>query len=100
MGFPIRKSTDIMSADDSPLLIAVYRVLLRLLAPRHPPRALMILFSGLLCCQSSVWFRSSETTHTNCTSQSGLSHESLTAFDNCNGVIKLTIYVKYDGSPE
>ena len=41
-----------MSADDSPLLIAVYRVLLRLLAPRHPPRALKILFSGLLCCQS------------------------------------------------
>ena len=54
MGFPIRKSTDIMSADDSPVLIAVFRVLLRLLAPRHPPCALSNLISGLLCCQSGI----------------------------------------------
>ena len=39
-GFPIRISPDIMSAHDSPGLFAVYRVLHRLLAPRHPPYAL------------------------------------------------------------
>lgn len=40
MGFPIRKSSDIASAHDSPRLIAVYHVLLRHLMPRHPPCAL------------------------------------------------------------
>ena len=39
-GFPIRISPDIMSAHDSPGLFAVYHVLHRLLAPRHPPYAL------------------------------------------------------------
>ena len=40
-GFPIRTSPDIAPAHDSPGLFAVYRVLLRLLAPRHPPYALI-----------------------------------------------------------
>jgi hypothetical protein len=40
VGFPIRTPPDITSAHDSPRFIAVYRVLLRLLAPRHPPYAL------------------------------------------------------------
>ena len=40
VGFPIRKSPTIASAHDSSRLIAVYRVLLRRLSPRHPPYAL------------------------------------------------------------
>jgi hypothetical protein len=44
-GFPIRTSPDITSAHDSPRLIAVYHVLHRLLAPRHPPYALSSLKS-------------------------------------------------------
>ena len=39
-GCPIRKSMDIASAYDSPWLIAVNRVLLRLPVPRHSPCAL------------------------------------------------------------
>jgi hypothetical protein len=39
-GFPIRRPLDIASAHDSPGIFAVYRVLLRLLAPRHSPYAL------------------------------------------------------------
>ena len=39
-GFPIRTSPDITPAHGSPRLIAVYHVLHRLLAPRHPPCAL------------------------------------------------------------
>ena len=40
-GFPIRKSADIMLIYSSPQLIAVNRVLLRLLMPRHSPYALL-----------------------------------------------------------
>ena len=36
-GFPIRKSLDQSSFDSSPGLIAAYRVLHRLITPRHPP---------------------------------------------------------------
>jgi hypothetical protein len=39
-GCPIRKSTDITLVCSSPLLIAAYHVLHRLLDPRHPPCAL------------------------------------------------------------
>ena len=39
-GFPIRKSPDQSLFNDSPKLIAVYRVLHRLSLPRHPPYAL------------------------------------------------------------
>ena len=39
-GFPIRKSPDQSLFSGSPKLIAAYRVLLRLSAPRHPPFAL------------------------------------------------------------
>lgn len=42
-GCPIRKSPGQSLFDGSPRLIAAYRVLLRLLAPRHPPIALNIL---------------------------------------------------------
>ena len=51
-GFPHSDISGSKSARDSPELFAACHVLLRLLAPRHPPRALKILFSGLLCCQS------------------------------------------------
>ena len=44
-GFPIRKSMDIMPVCGSPWLIAAYHVLHRLLAPRHPPCALISLIS-------------------------------------------------------
>ena len=40
-GFPIRKSADITLIYNSPQLIAVNRVLLRLLMPRHSPYALV-----------------------------------------------------------
>ena len=39
-GFPIQKSSGHSSFDNSPKLIAVYYVFLRLSAPRHPPCAL------------------------------------------------------------
>jgi hypothetical protein len=43
VGFPIRKSAGQRSFSTSPRLIAAVHVLPRLLAPRHPPRALRIL---------------------------------------------------------
>jgi hypothetical protein len=42
-GFPIRRSTGQRLFSASPWLIAAVHVLLRLLVPRHPPRALNIL---------------------------------------------------------
>src|SRR5205814_6363321 len=43
VGFPIRKSRDQRAVSTSPGLIAAAHVLLRLLAPRHPPCALSLL---------------------------------------------------------
>src|SRR4051794_21796811 len=43
MGFPIRKSRGQRLVSTSPELIAAAHVLLRLLAPRHPPYALILL---------------------------------------------------------
>ena len=43
VGFPIRKSRDRRLVSTSPGLIAAAHVLLRLLAPRHPPCALSLL---------------------------------------------------------
>ena len=40
MGWPIRRSRDVMLVCSSPWLIAAYHVLLRLSDPRHPPCAL------------------------------------------------------------
>ena len=58
-GFPIRKSPDQSLFDGSPKHIAVFHVLHRLLAPRHPPDALTylqltplrVLFLTLFNCQ-------------------------------------------------
>ena len=44
-GFPIQKSSDHSSFDNSPKLFAVYYVFHRLSAPRHPPCALYSLIS-------------------------------------------------------
>ena len=44
VGFPIRKSLDQSLFSDSPGLIAAVHVLHRLLMPRHPPCALILLF--------------------------------------------------------
>jgi hypothetical protein len=43
VGFPIRKSPDQRMVSSFPGLIAAAHVLLRLLAPRHPPCALVLL---------------------------------------------------------
>src|SRR5438477_9504330 len=43
VGFPIRKSRDQRLVSTSSGLIAAAHVLHRLLAPRHPPRALILL---------------------------------------------------------
>jgi hypothetical protein len=43
VGFPIRKSPDQRSFSSSPRLIAAIHVLHRLLVPRHPPCALVLL---------------------------------------------------------
>src|SRR3954470_5974755 len=45
VGFPIRKSADQSLFSDSPRLIAAVHVLHRLLVPRHPPCALVLLSS-------------------------------------------------------
>jgi hypothetical protein len=45
VGFPIRKSPDQRSFSSSPRLIAAVHVLHRLLVPRHPPCALVLLSS-------------------------------------------------------
>src|SRR6187401_2137078 len=43
VGFPIRKSSDQRMVSSFPRLIAAAHVLHRLLAPRHPPCALVLL---------------------------------------------------------
>src|SRR5262249_39433362 len=43
VGFPIRRSRDQRLVSTSPALIAAAHVLHRLLAPRHPPCALVLL---------------------------------------------------------
>ena len=56
-GFPIRKSADIMLIYNPPQLIAVNRVLLRLLMPRHSPYALVRLnFPMLFSCSELYEF--------------------------------------------
>ena len=42
-GFPIRTPPDLRLLGDYPEIFAAFRVLLRLLPPRHPPYALSIL---------------------------------------------------------
>ena len=56
VGFPIRKSRDQRLVSTSPGLIAAAHVLHRLLAPRHPPCALILLIvKEHVCCRYGVF---------------------------------------------
>src|SRR6266540_2788192 len=56
VGFPIRKSRDQRLVSTSPGLFAAGHVLLRLLAPRHPPRALRLLIvKNTVLCRYGVF---------------------------------------------
>src|SRR6266511_4085857 len=56
VGFPIRKSWDQRLVSTSSRLIAATHVLHRLLAPRHPPRALILLIEkNTFCCRYGVF---------------------------------------------
>src|SRR4051812_563307 len=57
VGFPIRKSRDQRLVSTSPTLIAAAHVLLRLLAPRHPPCALHLLIvkNTVVICRYGVF---------------------------------------------
>ena len=61
-GFPIRTFTDIAPICGSPWLFAAYRVLLRLLTPRHSPYALFSLNYFLREFLSYYWYLSTSVT--------------------------------------
>ncbi len=55
VSFLIRRSPDQRSVSTSPGLIAAAHVLHRLLAPRHPPCALILLIRKNTCCRYGVF---------------------------------------------
>src|SRR3954447_24709198 len=57
VGFPIRKSRDQRLVSTSPALIAAAHVLHRLLAPRHPPCALILLIEKNTCIAAMEFSR-------------------------------------------
>jgi hypothetical protein len=57
VGFPIRRSRGQRSVSTSPGLIAAAHVLLRLLAPRHPPCALSLLIVKNTLCTAMEFSR-------------------------------------------
>jgi hypothetical protein len=57
VGFPIRKSRDQRLVSTSPGLIAAAHVLHRLLAPRHPPCALILLIRKNTCIAAMEFSR-------------------------------------------
>src|SRR5687768_15345050 len=57
VGFPIRKSRDQRLVSISPGLIAAAHVLHRLLAPRHPPCALVLLIRKNTCVATMEFSR-------------------------------------------
>ena len=57
VGFPIRKSRDHGLVSTSPELIAAAHVLHRLLAPRHPPCALILLIRKNTCIAAMEFSR-------------------------------------------
>src|SRR5712691_8753941 len=59
VGFPIRKSRDQRLVRTSPALIAAAHVLHRLLAPRHPPYALVLLIEKNTLCVAMEFSRCS-----------------------------------------
>src|SRR5918911_1115339 len=56
VGFPIRRSRDQRLVSTSPGLIAAAHVLHRLLAPRHPPCALVLLIEKNTCVAATMEF--------------------------------------------
>ena len=70
-GFPIQKSPDQRMFGSSPRLIAAYHVFHRLSAPRHPPVALINLFSLELPSLSLFNCKRTTTTFRRCRTQSG-----------------------------
>src|SRR6266850_5324736 len=61
VGFPIRKSRDQRLVSTSPALIAAAHVLHRLLAPRHPPCALVLLIEKNTLCVAMEFSRCTRT---------------------------------------
>src|SRR5437867_9932908 len=57
VGFPIRRSRDQRLVSTSPALIAAAHVLHRLLAPRHPPCALVLLIEKNTLCAAMEFSR-------------------------------------------
>src|SRR3954471_11136718 len=57
VGFPIRRSRDQRLVSTSPALIAAAHVLHRLLAPRHPPCALILLIEKNTLCVAMEFSR-------------------------------------------
>ena len=56
VGFPIRTPRDQWLVSTSPGLFAAAHVLHRLLAPRHPPRALrLLIMKNTVCCRYGVF---------------------------------------------
>src|SRR2546423_13169720 len=61
IGFPIRRSRDQRLVSTSPALIAAAHVLHRLLAPRHPPCALVLLNEKNTLCVAMEFSRCART---------------------------------------
>src|ERR1041384_853962 len=61
VGFPIRRSRDQRLVSTSPALIAAAHVLHRLLAPRHPPCALILLIEKNTLCVAMEFSRCTRT---------------------------------------
>src|SRR5437588_10111091 len=61
VGFPIRRSRDQRLVSTSPALIAAAHVLHRLLAPRHPPCALVLLIEKNTLCVAMEFSRCTRT---------------------------------------
>src|SRR2546423_205441 len=61
IGFPIRRSRDQRLVSTSPALIAAAHVLHRLLAPRHPPCALVLLIEKNTLCVAMEFSRCART---------------------------------------
>src|SRR5919201_3733430 len=63
VGFPIRRSRDQRLVSTSPALIAAAHVLHRLLAPRHPPCALVLLIEKNTLCAAMEFSRCAPPKH-------------------------------------
>src|SRR5262245_44298344 len=73
IGFPIRRSRDQRLVSTSPALIAAAHVLHRLLAPRHPPCALVLLIEKNTLCVAMEFSRCTRTASAQCFPSQGRS---------------------------